>query len=231
MLYKKNDWEWIGVVAVSPWAVLVVLLCAGASEVSAQALYYRYPNADGTVVIDSSVPPEAVPRGYDVIRIDGSVVKTVAPKLSEAESQARAQELEIAAARAEAEEKIRKWDESLLLRYSSAQDIEVAKVRALNDIKVRVSILKSNLTTIKQQILKNQSEAAELERRGQVVPSELVDTLASLRREVTTTEQHINGRLVELEETTSNYERDKARFQHLQSRAEQRLRYYSPNNK
>jgi predicted nucleic acid-binding Zn-ribbon protein len=140
-------------------------------------------------------------------------------------------ELEVAAARAEADAKTRKWDESLLLRYSSVQDIEVAKVRALNDIKVRISILKSNLSTIKQQILKNQSEAAELERRGQDVPEALMETLASLRREVTTTEQHINSRTLELDSVANNYERDKARFAHLQEQVEKRMQYYAPRNK
>ncbi|WP_148042181.1 hypothetical protein [Zhongshania marina] len=214
----------------SPWFLSVMLMIVGA-PLSAETLYYRYPSTNGTVVIDSSVPPDAVPRGYDVIRIDGSVVKTVPPRLSEAELKARALELEVAAARAEADAKTRKWDESLLLRYSSVQDIEVAKVRALNDIKVRISILKSNLSTIKQQILKNQSEAAELERRGQDVPEALMETLASLRREVTTTEQHINSRTLELDSVANNYERDKARFAHLQEQVEKRMQYYAPRNK
>lgn len=214
----------------SRWALLGVLMLAGASELSAETLYYRYPSTNGSVVIDSSVPPEAVPRGYDVIRVDGSVVKTVPPKLSDAERKARSLELEVAAARAEADAKTRKWDQSLLLRYSSVHDIEVAKVRAINDIKVRISILKSNLSVIKQQILKNQSEAAELERRGQEVPATLTETLASLRREVTTTEQHIIGRNQEKSNVAANYERDKERFAHLQEQAEKRLQYYSPSN-
>ena len=212
--------------AVSRWVLLGAMIFVGASELSAETLYYRYPGVNGTVVIDSSVPPEAVPRGYDVIRVDGSVVKTVAPKLSDAELKL---EQEVAAARAEADAKTRKWDQSLLLRYSSIQDIEVAKVRAINDIKVRISILKSNLSTIKQQILNNQSEAAELERRGQDVPSALVDTLASLRREVTTTEQHINSRVQDLSDVAKNYERDKDRFSHLQAQAQKRLQYYDPS--
>lgn len=216
--------------AVSRWVLWVVIIVMGAPQLWAGALYYRYPSTNGTIVIDSSVPPEAVPRGYDVIRVDGSVVRTVAPQLSAAERKARGLELEVAAARAEADAKNRKWNESLLLRYSSVQDIDVAKVRAINDIKVRISILESNLSVIKQQILSNQSEAAELERRGQEVPEALMNTLASLRREVTTTEQHISGRVQDLDEVAINYERDKARFAHLQSKAEKRLQYYSSDD-
>jgi chromosome segregation ATPase len=217
-------------VAVSRWALWVAMIVIGAPELWAGSLYYRYPSTNGTIVIDSSVPPEAVPRGYDVIRVDGSIVRTVAPQLSGAERKARALELEVAAARAEADAKNRKWDESLLLRYSSVLDIDVAKERAINNIKVRISILKSNLSVIKQQILSNQSEAAELERRGEEVPSALMNTLVSLRREVTTTEQHINGRQQDLDEAARGYERDKERFALLQSQAEKQLQYYSSDD-
>jgi chromosome segregation ATPase len=217
-------------VAVSRWALWVAMIVIGAPELWAGSLYYRYPSTNGTIVIDSSVPPEAVPRGYDVIRVDGSIVRTVAPQLSGAERKARALELEVTAARAEADAKNRKWDESLLLRYSSVLDIEVAKERAINNIKVRISILKSNLSVIKQQILSNQSEAAELERRGEEVPSALMNTLVSLRREVTTTEQHISGRQQDLDEAARGYERDKERFALLQSQAEKRLQYYSSDD-
>jgi chromosome segregation ATPase len=213
-------------------ALLLLALCwIELSTVQAQSIYYRYPGPDGTVVIDDSVPPDAVPRGYDIIRLDGSVVKTVAPQLSEAERKARELELGIEEARAAADAKTRKWDESLLLRYSNVQDIDVAKKRALNDIKVRISILKSNLSVIKQQVYSNQAEAAELERRGLAVPSQLTNTLASLRRELTTTEQHIRSRQEELEQVANNYERDKSRFADLQEQVDVRRHYYSKPKK
>jgi hypothetical protein len=217
-------------VALSRWVLLGAMILTGASELSAGTLYYRYPSINGTIVIDSSVPPEAVQRGYDVIRVDGSVVRTVAPQLSDAERKTRTLEIDVAADRAEADAKNRQWDESLLLRYSSVLDINVAKERAINNIKVRISILNSNLSLIKQQVFSNQSEAAELERRGEDVPSALMNTLASLRREVTTTQQHISGRLQNLDEVARDYERDKDRFALLQSHAEKRLQYYSSDD-
>ena len=58
-----------------------------------------------------------------------------------------------------------------------------------------------------------------------------METLASLRREVTTTEQHINSRTLELDSVANNYERDKARFAHLQEQVEKRMQYYAPRNK
>ena len=70
---------------------------------------------------------------------------------------------------------------------------------------------------MKQQVLNNQAEAAELERRGQAVPAALSKTLADLRHEVSTTEQQIGRRLVELDDVDAAYERDKERFSQLET--------------
>ena len=198
--------------------LLGIFLSVGAvSAQAAEKLFYRYVDASNKVVILDRLPPDVVPRGYDVIRADGSVVKSVAPQLTEEEREALRREKAVARARAEAEEKLRAWDESLLLRYSNIDDIEHAKQRALTDIRVRISILKSNLSTAKQQVLNNQAEAAELERRGQAVPAALSKTLADLRHEVSTTEQQIGRRLVELDDVDAAYERDKERFSQLET--------------
>lgn len=198
--------------------LLGISLSVGAvSAQAAEKLFYRYVDASNKVVILDRLPPDVVPRGYDVIRADGSVVKSVAPQLTEEEREALRREKAVARARAEAEEKLRAWDESLLLRYSNIDDIEHAKQRALTDIRVRISILKSNLSTVKQQVLNNQAEAAELERRGQAVPAALSKTLADLRHEVSTTEQQIGRRLVELDDVDAAYERDKERFSQLET--------------
>ena len=198
--------------------LLGIFLSVGAvSAQAAEKLFYRYVDASNKVVILDRLPPDVVPRGYDVIRADGSVVKSVAPQLTEEEREALRREKGVARARAEAEEKLRAWDESLLLRYSNIDDIEHAKQRALTDIRVRISILKSNLSTVKQQVLNNQAEAAELERRGQAVPAALSKTLADLRHEVSTTEQQIGRRLVELDDVDAAYERDKERFSQLET--------------
>lgn len=196
-------------------SVLLLLVLASSGLHAVEKLFYRYVDANNKVVILDRLPPEVVPRGYDVIRADGRVVKSVAPQLTEAERDVQRREQAVAQARAAAEEKLRAWDESLLLRYSDVADIEHAKQRALNDIRVRISILKSNLSVVKQQVQSNQAEAAELERKGRQVPEALGKTLADLRREVSTTEQQIRRRNAELDEVDAAYERDKARFEQL----------------
>ncbi|MGJ8686964.1 MAG: hypothetical protein ACSHWQ_05765 [Spongiibacteraceae bacterium] len=198
------------------------------AELSAETLYYRYPGSDGVLVIDKSVPPGAISRGYDVLNSDGRVVRTVEPELTGAAKKARDQELAVAHARNEAAEKMRAWDESLLLRYSDVSDIDVAKLRALNNINVRISILRSNLALLTKQLLKNQDEAAELERSGKEVPKILVDTQLELRAELSAMESQIEARNAELGNITEAYERDKARFIQLQDSVARRRQYTAP---
>lgn len=197
---------------------LVLAVASTAVYAQGEKLFYRYVDANNKVVILDRLPPEVVPRGYDVIHADGTVVKTVAARLSGEEREALEREQAVARARAEAEEKMRAWDESLLLRYSDVADIDHAKNRALNNIRVRISILESNLGALKAKVAKNQAEAAEQERRGREVPEALAKTLEDLRREVSATEADIARRNIELQEVDDAYERDKERFSHLQQR-------------
>ena len=209
------------------WLVLASLVSTGTAPLqAAEQLFYRYAGSKGNVVIDDAIPPDAVPRGYDVIRADGSIVKTVPPQLTEDQKRARSQELAVAKARAEAEEKMREWDNSLFLRYSSVEDIDVAKQRALNDIKVRIAILESNLSVSRQQVTQSQSDAAEIERRGDKVPEALIDNMSLLRREISAIEEQIASRRQELLEVADNYDRDRARFSVLQKRINQRREFY-----
>ncbi len=208
------------------WITLAALLLAFAGTAVAEKVFYRYVDGEGKIAIVDRLTPEIVPRGYDIIRANGTVVDTIAPRLSDDERRVWRQEQAVAKARAEAEAKMRAWDESLLLRYSDVADIDVAKERALRDIQVRISILKSNLTAIKQQVLNNQAEAAELERRGQQVPESLVTILSDLRREVSGTEAQIVSRTQELDEVAEAYERDRARFSQLQESVLKRRNYH-----
>ncbi len=123
-------------------------------------------------------------------------------------------------------ERLRAWDESLMLRYSSLEDIEASQNRAMRDLKIRISIQKSNLITIKSQIEREQQKAADIERRGGTVPEELSKNIDTLRLEIEDTEQSIAVRREEIETVKASYQRDIERFKTLLDRVEKR-RYQS----
>ncbi len=200
----------------APTALLVIAaLLSGLSQVALSRDLYRYYDGEGKMVIDYRVPAEYAGAGYEVLNEDGVVIKVVPRELTEEEKQQR-NALEIQQAAAEAEqERLRKWDESLLLRYSTIADIEDMRERSLRDLRIRVSILKSNRRSLKQQVENYQSQAADLERRGQEVDVDRLQAIEELQREIAATDRAIAERQREIQEVSAGYQADIERFAQL----------------
>lgn len=200
----------------APTALLVIAaLLSGLSQVALSRDLYRYYDGEGKMVIDYRVPAEYAGAGYEVLNDKGVVIKVVPRELTEEEKQQR-NALEIQQAAAEAEqERLRKWDESLLLRYSTIADIEDMRERSLRDLRIRVSILKSNRRSLKQQVENYQSQAADLERRGQEVDVDRLQAIEELQREIAATDRAIAERQREIQEVSAGYQADIERFAQL----------------
>lgn len=176
------------------------------------ANFYRYTNDIGNTVVDDHVPPEHVKKGYEVLNAKGVVIEVVPRELSPEELEvANAQKLMDEKAKEE-EQRLREWDESLMLRYSTVEDIEAAQERALMDLKIRVSILKSNKRSQKQQVENYQVQAAEMERLGREVDVSHLQAIEDLQREIEVTDRAIADRGREIEAVNAAYSADIERF-------------------
>lgn len=202
-----------------PWLIpAVVTFMLPAIAVAEE--FYRYTNDQGVVVVDDHVPPQHVKKGYEVVNEKGVVVRVVPRELTPEEQEvADAHKLQEERALAE-QQRLKEWDESLLMRYSTVEDIEAAKERALMDLKIRVSILKSNKRSLKQQVENYQSEAAEMERMGVEVDVARLSKIEDLQSEMATTDRAIGDRQDEIEAVSAAYDADIARFTQLQDMVE-----------
>lgn len=189
---------------------------------NSESQYYRYSNERGVTVIDETIPPEFVAGGYDIITRDGSLIRRVPRQLSEQELFEQGTEEARERLRKEEEQRLKAWDEMLMLRYSSVEDIEAARQRAVRDLQIRISILKSNLMSVKSQIEREQQRAADIERTGRDVPASLTGNIDKLGREIEDTEESIGIRRQEVDETKASYERDIDRFSLLMGRVKLR---------
>jgi len=193
------------------WALLLSL----ASVVEARSLY-RYRNAEGVVVVGYQVPADSVGRGYEVLNDKGMVIKVVPRELTVQERKAKdAAEKREQEAKAE-QERLRNWDESLLLHYSTVADIEDAQRRALGDLQIRMSILRGNRRAIKQTVENYQAQAADMERAGKKVDVERLRAIENLQNEIAAIERDISDRQLEIEALLASYEADIERFGMLQ---------------
>lgn len=192
-------------------AVLLLCLCAA---VEARSLY-RYKNADGVVVVDYQVPADAVGRGYEVLNNDGMVISVVPRELTPEERKVKDAEEKLAQEAKAEQERLRQWDESLLLRYSAVGDIEDARRRALSEVEIRVSILKGNRRSLKQQVENYQAQAADLERSGKEVDMERLRAIETLQDQIAATERDIAERQHEIDALQQSFDADIERFKML----------------
>lgn len=187
----------------------MLTLAASGEAVAAAGKLYRYTTDRGVVAVDDHVPPEFVKNGYEVLTPDGRVVETI-PRQLTGEEGARKR-----AADAEAK-RLQEWDKNLLLRYSSVDDIAAARDRALREIDIRLSILRSNLGSVKSQVEREQEKAADIERRGGTVPEAIATNIEKLKIEVGGIEASIAERLKDKEIARASYQKDIDRFKTLQ---------------
>jgi vacuolar-type H+-ATPase subunit I/STV1 len=173
---------------------------------------YRYKNDVGGTVVDWRVPPEFAGRGYEVLNAQGQVVEVVPRQLSSGELQNKdlvkrlQQEATVERAR------LAKWDKFLLLRYSTVEDIDAARDRALRDLKIRLSILASNQRTARNRLESVLARVADMERRGDVPLEQDLDAIAALRADIANTGRAIKEREAQVLEVTDSFDEDRSRF-------------------
>jgi hypothetical protein len=195
--------------------VLAAALILLVTQLAHSRPMYRYINDQGNVVLGYQVPTGDVKKGYEVLNEDGIVVEVVPRELTEAErDDVSVQDKAHATAEAE-KERLRQWDESLLLRYSTIEDIEAARSRALSSLLINVSILKSNTRSLKQQVENYQGQAANIERRGGEVDLQRLAAIEDLQGEIEATERSIVERNREMEEVKAKFQMDMDRFEQL----------------
>ena len=176
---------------------------------------YRYTNDEGHKVVAYQVPPEFVANGYEILSPTGALIDVVPRQLDDGEREDLDAEARREREAAAEQERLRKWDESLLLRYSSVEDIEAARERALRDLRIRVNILRGKLRSLKQQVENYQSLAADQERMGRSVDQEYLTAIEDLQAEIASTERAVRDRQDEIASVNDSYDRDVERFSTL----------------
>lgn len=171
-------------------------------------VYYRYLNDEGVPVLNSSIPPQFIHKGYEVVSIRGEVLKVVPPAPDEEEAEKMAQER-----RAQLEQE--RYDAVLRRRYASMNDLEVDRDRSLLELENSINILENSLINLRAQIEKQQSQAAAVERGGREVSPEILRHIAILQSEQLDIEAQIRHRREELKDAAERFERDHARLQVL----------------
>jgi len=193
----------------------LVLALVSCSIATADNLY-RYKNNEGGTVVDWHVPAKFAGRGYEVLNSQGEVIEVVPRQLSSSELNDK-DLVERLKRGAEAERaRLAEWDRFLLLRYSTVEDIDAARDRALRELKIRLSILASNQRVARGRLETALSRLADVERRGETAPEQDLAAIDTLRSEIASLGRSIEEREGQVSAVTEDYNRDRDRFAQLQ---------------
>lgn len=193
--------------------LLVLIACCSlmvsgwvaAADLPTGKVVYRYKNKEGITVLDSSIPPQYVNNGYEILSLSGKVLKVVAPVVQGAEGARLQRE------KAQREERERA-DIQLRRSYSNVADIDAAKTRNLESLRGNISILQANLTSAQTRLQGYQSQAAAIERGGRQLPEDLLKNINSLVQEEKDIQLQIQQREAEYKEVAKKFDEDRARF-------------------
>ena len=189
------------------WYPAVLLMLGAAMNADAGQLY-RYINDNGVTVLDRSVPPQFVGRGYEVLDMDGRVKKVIPAALSPEERQAqRAAEQE--------QQRQRSADETLLRLYSSVADLDRAHTRQVQQIEALIATAEAGLLTLRSQRDDVQSRAASQERAGREVDAQLLRQLDSIDAERRRLERQIAAHRAEIETVNAAFASRRERLAQL----------------
>lgn len=188
-------------------AIILSASATYAAEVPGR-VYYRYINEEGVKVINATIPPEYVPKGYEVVSLSGEVIRVVEPSPTGEEAKRAAEERKL-------QQQQEKADKLLRRRYSSVADIEAAKTRNLQELQGNISILTSNLSNVRAQIESQQERAASIERSGRTVGDDLLRNLANLQAEERDIQMQIKQREQEYQAASDKFDQDIKRFEEI----------------
>jgi membrane-associated HD superfamily phosphohydrolase len=186
-------------------AGLLLVASLGARAQTEKKMFYRYTTNAGHKVVSQSIPPQYIRNGYELLTMTGEIVKVVPPAPAEADAERIANERKVAKEQA-------KLDKELRQTYSSPQDIEDAKVRNLQELMNTVSILQANLVSVKSQLKVQEAHAANIERSGKALTSEVLNNITTLRTDDKDLNVQIKQREAEYQLAAAKYDKDKLRF-------------------
>ena len=207
MSYMMNHGRaaYLGITFLGLW------LAAGALPVAAAGMY-KWTDDKGVVHYSDQMPPEEVNKGTVLLDKQGRQVKKIEPAPTAAELKAKAAEAEQEKANARVREEKARKDSALLHSYSSEEEIDIARNRAVSAIVVQIKSAESysaDLTRQKQEVEKQKAASA-----GKA-PFAVDNELSTITEEIGRQDRLMAQKKDELVAINARYDADKQRWRDI----------------
>lgn len=147
-------------------------------------IMYRYKDGQGRTVMAATVPPEIVPKGYDVLNAQGRVIETVPPALTAEQIRTRDEAIEKKKREEEARKLQAAEDQKLLKQYGTPGTVVNLLKRRLSEIDSVIVSRQASISANKNAIAENEELAANAQRNGRKVPTRVTEALEKSRGDI-----------------------------------------------
>ena len=172
------------------WLALLPVLALAASKQNESVgdVMYRYTKPDGTLAVSATLSQEAIHAGYQVLDLNGRVLRREPP--APPEEQARRREAMEARQRAQRQAE---RDEELERLYAGPEDAVRARERQIEALDLRISYATNTLAQLEEKRDEEVSLAARAERAGRPVPEETRQAIKEYQRRMDRVRREIAG--------------------------------------
>ena len=199
---------------------MAVLAALTVAPLVADAQSFRCIGTDGKRYYGSTIPAECYAQPVEQLNAQGMVVKRVDPQGSEKERLAK----EAADARKRDEESVAREqarrNRALLATYTSEQDIEDARARALAENTKATSDVHSRIESARRYQSEYQKELESYKGKSEAqVPARLRDDVKNSDDELKAQQQLLEVKKREVEQINARYDDDKKRYLELSGKS------------
>lgn len=195
--------------------------CIAAASLSAPhavAETYKWTDDKGVVHYTDKMPPEDVNKAATVLDKQARPIKHIDPPLTPEQRAARDAEDRKKQALAKSQEEAERQDRALMQSFSSAEEIELSKSRALATIDGQVQSSHAYIQQLGKR--KEEIEARKAALGKKPVPDAMERELASIDAEVARQEELIQQRQQERAQTAARYDGFVTRWNNLKAAAD-----------
>lgn len=196
------------------YRLFVALVIGMIFSLPVAAKMYKWVDDKGVTHYGETIPPEYAHKNREELNKAGRVVEKKEVLTPE---ERRAKELEDIKKREDEEAALeqKRRDKALLNTYSSVKEIDLARVRNLQQVEARLNSISSQIKAADDKLTGLRKEADGYAKTSKKIPASLQDDVQESQERLTKLQQDLERSKAEKAAVEARYDADKARYREL----------------
>ena len=194
--------------------LLVALIAAITLSFPVSAKMYKWVDDNGTTHYGETIPPEFANKDRAELDTAGRVIKheeVLTPERRHAKEQGDEKKRNEENAALEQQ----RHDKTLINTYSNVKEIDLARIRSLQQIDARINVIGSAVKAASDRLMELQNEADDYAKRNKEIPDSLKDDLQQAQSRLDKLNRDMEKPQAEKTAVEARYDADKARYMEL----------------